>query len=418
MKSRALDAAVIGGGLVGLSSALALQRAGLSTLLIDAEPPEPPASVGNAGHIATEQVQPLANPDAVRSAFGRLFALGGPLDFRLTDIDAWGGWALRYLAASRKEQAEAGALALSALLGEALPAWRRLMAVIDRADLLVEDGHLVVWETSANAKTGRARWTSASMPHARVNDLSESQTAALARALVKPPEYGLAFNGTAQVADPSGVLKAVGAAFEQAGGLRRASSVRAVHVIDGRPNVLLDGETIRPDLVVVAAGVGSGPLMRGLGHTAPVVAERGYHIEGETEGWDGLPPVVFEDRALVATRFGRRLRATSFVEFARTGAPPDPRKWRRLEKHAAELGLPMRGPLSRWMGARPTLPDYLPAIGRSRRAERVIYAFGHQHLGLTLAPLTGELVADLALGRAPPVALTPFELARFDREAA
>ena len=65
------------------------------------------------------------------------------------------------------------------------------------------------------------------------------------------------------------------------------------------------------------------------------------------------------------------------------------------------------------MGARPTLPDYLPAIGRSGRDPRVLYAFGHQHLGLTLAAISGECVAALASEEAPPVSLAPFAIERF-----
>jgi D-amino-acid dehydrogenase len=75
----------------------------------------------------------------------------------------------------------------------------------------------------------------------------------------------------------------------------------------------------------------------------------------------------------------------------------------------------MRGPFTRWMGARPTLPDYLPVIGASRRVDNLLYAFGHQHLGLTLAPLTGKIIAALALGDAAPIDVTPFDITRFER---
>jgi D-amino-acid dehydrogenase len=146
-----------------------------------------------------------------------------------------------------------------------------------------------------------------------------------------------------------------------------------------------------------------------------VIAERGYHLEGGADHWDDLPPVVFEDRSLILTRFGDRLRAASFVEFGREASPPDPRKWARLRRHLSELGVRLEGPVAEWMGARPTLPDYLPAIGASRRVGGLYYAFGHQHLGLTLAAVTGELVAALMSGAAPSTDLAPFDLDRFDR---
>jgi D-amino-acid dehydrogenase len=146
----------------------------------------------------------------------------------------------------------------------------------------------------------------------------------------------------------------------------------------------------------------------------PLVAERGYHIEGEAGDWPKhLPPVVFEDRSMIVTRFGGRLRAASFTEFARPSSPPDIKKWERLHRHASELGLHLGEPLTQWMGARPTLPDYLPAIGVSRRADNLIYAFGHQHLGLTLAATTGEIVAELATGGRPATDIQPFDIERF-----
>jgi D-amino-acid dehydrogenase len=122
---------------------------------------------------------------------------------------------------------------------------------------------------------------------------------------------------------------------------------------------------------------------------------------------------VFEDRSMIVTRFAQSLRACSFVEFAHVNSPPDPRKWERLAKHVLDLGLPFGDAPSRWMGARPTLPDYLPAIGRSRRAENLFYAFGHQHLGLTIGPVTGHAIAALALGQAPGISLAPFDIERF-----
>ena len=126
-----------------------------------------------------------------------------------------------------------------------------------------------------------------------------------------------------------------------------------------------------------------------------------------------MQPIVFEDRSIIVTRYADTVQVAGFVELSRPDAAPDPRKWDRLERHVADLALPIDGPFTRWMGARPTLPDYLPAIGRSTRADNLFYAFGHQHLGLTLGPVTGELVAALLTGEAPVVDPAPFDLDRF-----
>jgi len=407
---------VIGGGVVGKACALALRRAGETVLVLDPQGPSRPASYGNAGHIAVEQVEPLASPAALASAFGRLFPLGGALDFRLGDVAAWGGWAARFVEASTPAGAAHGRRALKSLLQDALPAWRRLAAGLDRPDLLVERGHLVVWERQETARAGLEAWRAADIGEARVCALSDPLAQQVRRWIKAPIAGGVQFENTGQVRDPALALSLLDEAFTALGGRRRTGRVLRLRVADRRVEALLeDGEWLAPERVLVAGGVGSGALLRGLGHVAPVIAERGYHLEGGADHWGDLPPVVFEDRSLILTRFGHRLRAASFVEFGRESSPPDRRKWARLRRHLAELDVRMEGPIAEWMGARPTLPDYLPAIGLSRRADNLYYAFGHQHLGLTLAPVTGELVAALMGGAPPAVDLTPFDLDRFAR---
>lgn len=407
---------VIGGGVVGKACALALRRAGETVLLLDPQSLSRPASYGNAGHIAVEQVEPLASPAALASAIGRLFILGGALDFRLADIAAWGPWAMRFIRASTPEGAAHGKRALGGLLQDALPAWRRLAACLGRPDLLVERGHVVVWESQGAARAGFEAWRATDIGQARLRPLSDPLARRLKQSIDVPIAGGAQFENTGQVCDPALVLRLLDETFEGLGGQRRTGRAARLLNIEGRVEVLLeDGERLAPERVLIAGGVGSGALMRDLGHVAPVIAERGYHLEGGAGRWGDLPPVVFEDRSLILTRFGDRLRAASFVEFGRESSPPDPRKWSRLRRHLSELGVRMEGPIAEWMGARPTLPDYLPAIGVSRRANNLYYAFGHQHLGLTLAAVTGELVAALMGAATPAVDLTPFDLDRFAR---
>jgi D-amino-acid dehydrogenase len=403
-----LEVVVIGGGVIGAVAALRLAEAGFRTLLLDEGRAVKPASWGNAGHIAIEQPVPWASPAALRSAPGRLFLRGGALDFRLRDISAWLPWAIRHIRAASAAQAAAGTAALGLLLARAVPAWRRLVTDLGDPRLLAEDGHWLVWEHRGAAVAGRKAWADANIGTAAIGDLSEAAIAALRVC------DGIEFRHTGQIRDLPKLHFFLRERLERLGGERRTATVRRLINVGDRVRIeLSDGEILAPEKVVVAAGVGSGALLRRLGHEAPVVAERGYHIEGGIGGWPELPPVVFEERSMIVTRFGDRLRAASFVEFAREKAPPDERKWARLTQHVRELGIPMAEPIACWMGARPTLPDYLPAIGRSGIFPSLFYAFGHQHLGLTLAAVTGEILADLVQGRDPGLSLLPFDLARF-----
>ncbi len=412
--SKVATAVVVGAGIVGRACALNLQSAGIRTILagpasLDA------ASWGNAGHIAVEQVEPLASFATIRSVPRRLFRNGGAVALPPRDIGAWLPFSLRLLAASRGARFRAGTAALTGALGAALPAWRRLLDLAEAPDLLREEGHFVVWETPASAAAGRARWHAASIGATSFRDASAAELDMLSRHLARPPAGAIRFSGSGQIADLPALAQVLEQRFLAIGGERRTMQVRSIEASSGGAAIRLDdGETITADAVAIAAGVASAGLLEPIGHRVPIIAERGYHIQSAATDWpDDMPPVAFEDRSLFVTRFRSGLRATSFVEFGRRDGPPDPAKWARLRAHAAALGLPFAEPVTQWMGSRPTLPDYLPAIGRSRRLPGLYYAFGHQHLGLTLAAATGEAMAALVTGEAPPFDLAPFDLERF-----
>ncbi|WP_457106534.1 FAD-dependent oxidoreductase [Methylobacterium sp. P5_C11] len=397
------SAAVIGGGIVGLSTALALQARGIAVAVFDDPGAQAPASAGNAGHIAVEQHAPLASLATLRSLPHRLMSLGGPVSFPPGAVGHWLPFGLRLLRASAPARFERGTQALRSLLAEALPAWRRLMRDVGTPDLLRLQGNIVAWESVAGARRARAALRTFASPVAHWRDLTAEEAQALGGLLRLRPADAVCCEGTASVADPGAVLDALRAAFLARGG-----------TLDRRSRTLAAARRTGADRIVIAAGARSAPLMRELGYRVPLIAERGYHIQAARSRWPmSLPSVVFAERALVATRFRSGLRATGFIEFTHPDAPPDPRKWERLKAHAGALGLPFDAPVETWVGARPTLPDYLPAIGRSTRDPRVLYAFGHQHLGLTLGPVTGEIVAALACGAADGPDPAPFTVQRF-----
>lgn len=407
-------ATIIGGGIVGLASALALARRGIDVTLIGDDAGRQAASWGNAGHIAIEQVEPLASRAAIRSAPGRLFSRGGALAFPPAQWRYWLPFGLRLLRASAPDRFAAGKVALSGLIGEAMPAWRRLAASLPDEGLLREDGHFVTWPTPGTARTGRAAWARADTGTAHFRDATAEEMQTLA-AMGIMPAGAIRFIDTGQIADLTKLADAMEAAVRDAGG--RIVQGRAQLVARaGEAGLLVDGEPVAdPGLIVLTAGVRSGTLLRPFGHRAPIVAERGYHIRAADHDCPAdMPPLVFEDRSMIVTRYAGCVQAASFVEPGDPDAPPDPAKWARLEAHVAALGLPMRPPFTRWMGARPTLPDYLPAIGASRRATNLLYAFGHQHLGLTLSAVTGEIVAALATNERPAVDIAAFDIGRFE----
>ena len=411
----ARNSLVIGGGVVGLNIALQLQAQGFQVTLCDNGSKES-ASYGNAGHIATEQVEPLASMATVKSAWRRWFPRGGALSLPPQGIGAWLPFSLRLLGAAQPKRFANGKAVLRDLLTSAMPAWQRRVADIGAPDLLCEDGHFVVWETLESAAKGLRAWSSADTGTASLRPVTDDEMAQLS-ALTQTRIHGaIRFSGTAQIADTRRMLETLGERFVERGGRYLHERVERLKIHKDQTFAILSGgEPLTADVIVVAAGIGSKPLLESIGEKVPMIAERGYHIQTPNHGWPkGFPPVVFEDRSMIVTGFESGLRAASFVEFNHQDAAPDPRKWARLRQHVGDLGLPFEGEgaakIQEWMGTRPTLPDYLPAIGHSDKAGNLYYAFGHQHLGLTLGPVTGEIVTDMIMsGRAPEA----FGLSRF-----
>ena len=418
VSKRHKTALVVGGGIVGLACAHRLAREGFAVTVLDAKSESRPASWGNAGHLAVEQVEPFASLDSFKWALQLILKGGGPIAVPAGDVRAWLPFFLRLARASGRGRFRIGTAALTACMAQAMPAWRRLAADAGCAELLIEQGHYVVWESARTAKEALAGWRQANTGAATWRDATAAELEEL-RALVASHLYAaIRFEGTGQVRDPGLLLDAIKASISAAGGtFVQARATAIVSADSGAASVTSDDGCARTaDIVLVAAGVDSGRLLRQTGSVVPIIAERGYHIQSPPGAWPGhVPPIVFEDRSVVVTGFQSALRATSFVEFARHERPATEARWSTLERHIDELGLPFGTPRSRWMGARPTLPDYLPAIGRSSRATNLIYAFGHQHLGLTMAAVTGEIVGDLVCGRQPGIDLRPFDVARFSR---
>lgn len=405
-------AVVLGGGVVGLSIATGLQRVGVEVTSIDAAPAAGAASWGNAGHIAIEQVEPLASWPVLRSAPRRLFSRGGALGLPPSQIKRWLPFALRM--ANAAQRVDHGREALRSLLTSALPAWRSLSEQLGVPGLVRETGHFVVWESAANAAAGLAAWRSADIGNARFHECDADEMRLLAGLMKHAPAGAIRFENTAQIADLPKLADALRAFITARNGRIVNAKARAVAHRERSVSVTLDdGSSVEADFAVIAAGVRSRELIEPYCSPVPIIAERGYHLQMTEHRWPDLPPVVFEDRSMIVTRFDSGLRAASFVEFSDIDAPPDDRKWQRLRRHVAALGLPCDAPTRQWMGARPTLPDYLPAIGRLPHAPNILYGFGHQHLGLTLAAVTGDLIAQLATSSPTSVSLKPFDLQRF-----
>ena len=190
--------------------------------------------------------------------------------------------------------------------------------------------------------------------------------------------------------------------------------------LDGRQlaAVQTDAGDLPANAAIICAGAHSKPLAVALGDRVPLETERGYHLMVRDPEIMPRIPTADADGKFVATPMDTGLRFAGTVELAGLAAPPDWRRARILLAQGRKMlpGLAASYPeerISLWMGHRPSLPDSLPVLGPSRASPDVVYAFGHGHVGMIAAPMTGKVVADLVAGRPPSIDIAPFAAGRF-----
>jgi D-amino-acid dehydrogenase len=324
-------------------------------------------------------------------------------------------WLVRFLLAGRHSRVETIADVLQPLVSKAYEAHRELIALSGADGLVRPAGWLKVFETEAGfARTQYDRDIMAARGVA-FDVLGPDEIRQLEPSLAHRYVKGLFQPDSAFVASPHRLVLAYAAQYERMGGSIAQDRVRGVQPIEG--GVRLDCELgFRSfDAAVIAAGAWSKELARQLGDRVPLDTERGYHLNIEPgDAGELRRAVVFPERGFVLAPMLDGIRLTSGVELAGLNAPPDFSRIRRLLPAAREALPGLSDRVTReWLGYRPSTPDSLPVIGRSARSRSVFYAFGHQHLGLTLGAITGRLIAAAVGGRDPEIDLTPFRADRF-----
>lgn len=416
------DIAVVGAGIVGVACALALARQGHRVTVIDGQQPGHGASYGNAGHLATEQVFPVADLSILQRLPGMLMDPMGPLRLDWKYLPRALPWFTRLLLNLRPTPFQKTVTGIRMLNERSLAAWQRLLQSIGHSELLKEEGSLLVFERTASQSALEAVQTRMRQQQVAVDFWDAPTIRDAAPQLSQHLLGGLFFPQTGHFIDPYLVVCRLAEAAQSCGVRFVRQQVQAGRV-QGDGVVLTTAEgALHARQVLIACGAHSAPLTAQLtGIRVPLDTERGYHLMLPEEHGRLPFPVTSLERKFIMTPMEGGLRLAGTVEFAGLESPPNmQRAW---QLHQLSQGL-FRTDLSTanaspWMGFRPSLPDSLPLIDRVCDG-KVLLAFGHQHLGLTQAAITAEWITRLAgapalaadASRAMPD-LSTFSLSRF-----
>ncbi len=413
--SEAKSIIVIGAGIVGVSTAIWLQRDGHRVTLVDREGPAAGASQGNGGVLASCSVVPVTGPGLIAKAPRMLFDPNQPLFLKWGYLPRLMPWLAKYLRHANAADTRRIAQAVAGIVGDSLNDHLALAKGTGAEKWIVPSDYAYIYNDRAHFETDAFGWGLRREAGFQWDELEGAAFRDWDPVFAPDLSFAARLGGHGRITDPGQYVRDLAAHLEAQGGRVLKADVSDIAQENGRVSgVRAGGETLPCDAVVVATGVWSGPLAKKLGLSVPLEAERGYHIELWEPSFMPRAPVMVASGKFVATPMDGRLRLAGVVEFGGLAAGPSRAPLDLLKKNATAAfpGLTWKE-MTEWMGHRPAPADSIPVIGEVPGVRGAYTGFGHHHIGLTGGPKTGRLLAQMISGRQPNQDLSVYAPARY-----
>jgi len=409
---------IVGGGIVGLSCALFAQRCGHHVKIIDPRGVGNGCSYGNAGVLAVSECLPVGTPELIKELPRLLFGSNSGLKLRFGYAPKMLRWFYHFLKSCHPQRVHDIAVSLTPLLNAALDAHHCLSGFASCRHLIHEGGWIKAFSTDEAFRRAEIDFLRVEQYGVRCQYHQGDAVANLEPRLSGIFRHAVMLPDCQRVDSPAIYLQLLAEEFFRQGGEHIRAEIVGVDRREGRViSVHSQTETYKGENFIIAAGAHSKHLARAVGCNVPLDTERGYHLEFAMET-DDLPrvPVFWAEESIVMSPINNVLRVTSGVELAGLRHRPD---FTGLRKKREKIRSALRGRVgditAEWLGFRPSMPDSLPVIGRAEAATNAYLAFGHGHLGLTLGPITGKIVADLMTGASTEFNLASYSPSRFNK---
>ncbi len=410
------DVIVLGAGIVGVSSALHLQKRKRAVALLDRRGVAEETSYGNAGIIQREGVVPYAFPRDPALIAQYALNLLPEANLHWSALPRIAPWLYRYWRASTPEQQAATARGAKPLIERCIVEHEVLMAEAGTLGCVRRTGYLRLYRSGKKLAAAIVK----DKADREAYGVNFEAVDARAVAELEPHVQGTVAGGIlmpdpVSVSDPAGVAHAYARLFVQHGGQILRGEARTLRQTPEGWRVETSTGPVTAGAVVIATGPWADDVFRPLGYRYPLGIKRGYHMHYRAEGNATLSrPVLDAENGYVLAPMTGGIRLTTGVEFALRDAPPSPVQLARVEPRAREIfPLAERVEAEPWRGPRPRGTALLAIVGPAPRHDGLWFNFGHHHLGFTLGPVSGRLLAEMMTGEAPFTDPAPYRAGRF-----
>lgn len=405
---------VIGAGIVGVSSAIWLRRAGHEVTLIDKGEPGMGASFGNAGILAACAMVPVTVPGLLPKGPKMLLDPSFPLFMRWSYFPKLVPWMVRYMSNANDKDTRRIARGITTIVGDSLEQHQALTTGTFAAKWVQESDYSFAYSDraafEADAYTWRLRRDAGFVPELIEGDAVQEIEPILAENI----NFLAVMKNHGFILNPAGYVKDLVKLLQSEGGKFVRAEVKDFDISGGEISAVdTDQGRIICERVVLAAGVWSKPLMGKLGLNVPLEAERGYHITYQEPTIRPNAPMMVTAGKFIATPTNDGLRCAGFVEFGGLKDVKSKAALALMRKKVKAVFPTMQSASEKeWMGFRPAPTDSMPLVGEVG-STGVFTAFGHQHIGLTSGPKTGRMIADMVTGNPMNIDTSPFAPDRF-----
>ena len=414
LNNTSTEIAVVGAGIIGICVSYFLQKSGFKVTLIDKEQPGTMTSYGHACTFADYANVPINDPSLLYKIPQMLLKKNSPLEIDFAYILKNLPWATNFLKNCRKKKVEEIAYSLANLLNHSRISYDEIFKDVEVSKYIKNKESMYLYNSKKSYDLASYSRQLRVKNNIKVKELEKKDIYDLEPNLKPTYHAGHLFIGSRYTTNPLAISKKIFESFINSGGYFINDNVKNIVTKEGFVEIFLQEKKIDFHQIVICAGSWTKSLAKMIGDDFPLGTERGYHVLFDVNKQLINRPIGLSEAGFYLVQMEDGIRAAGTVEIADLNKPFSQKKINIIENQARKI-LPQLGKVkSIWMGRRPTLPDSKPIIGRSSKNDKILYAFGHQHIGWTLAAVTGKAINELAKGSKTNFDISAFSPDRFN----
>ena len=401
---------IIGAGIMGISSALNLIRRGCDVTIIEKEIDGQPASFGNASWLSAPSITPVLTPGAIYKIPKMLFSKNGPLFLKFPGTLKIIPWLLKYLTYSTFEKVNYISEHLAPLLANSVTEHKNLAEGTEARKWIEDSPFLFIYKNKSDFISDSFTWNIRKKHGYKLIEVDENELQELVPGLSNEYSFAIKIENQGYISNSKKYLSDLIEGFKNLGGTIIEEEVKDILSYENKIKIETKENNFICDDVVITAGVFSEKLSKKYGANVPMQSERGYHLELSGTNIKLKYPLMNGYLKLAITPRPSGIRFAGLVEFGSIDSNPNTKAYDLLIRNAKSMFPKITfKEKQEWSGHRPATVDSLPLIGPSQINEKVFFAYGHHHIGLTAGPKTGELISKSILRDNDQIDLTPYK---------